>query len=133
MSDQRTVLVVEDDVVFRRVLGYTIKKAGFVVESFGNGALAYDRLIQGNVDCLVTDLQMPVCDGVTLLKRLTETEGYSRPPAILCTAKGLELDSQELIQRFQLSAVMHKPFSPRKLLMMIEEFCRVPAATSSES
>ncbi|MGB7345691.1 MAG: response regulator [Pirellulaceae bacterium] len=119
MSNSKTVLIVEDDPVFRRVLSFSIAKTGMTVETANHGAAGFDRLMEGGIDFLVTDLQMPLCSGIELLERLQAVEGYTCPSTVLCTAKGLELDSDELIKRFGLLAVMHKPFSPRKLTEVI--------------
>lgn len=119
MANQQTVLIVEDDPVFRRVLSYTVAKAGFKSDTASNGANGFDRLMRGDVDFLVTDLQMPVCGGLELLERLKAQADFTRPKTILCTAKGLELDTEELKIRFGLIAIMHKPFSPRKLSDLI--------------
>ena len=121
MSKPPTILIVEDDPVFRRVLHFTVAKSGFKSETASNGEEGYQRLIQGGVDFLVTDLQMPVCSGLELLQRLSDIEGYQRPSTILCTAKGLELDTEELKKQFGLTAIMHKPFSPRKLSDLITQ------------
>lgn len=121
MTKPPTVLIVEDDPVFRRVLNFTVAKSGFQSETASNGEEGYQRLLKGGVDFLVTDLQMPICSGIELLQRLEETEGVEPPAAILCTAKGLELDTEELKKRFNLTAIMHKPFSPRKLSDLISE------------
>jgi CheY-like chemotaxis protein len=110
-----TVLIAEDDPVFRRVMGFSIARTGLTVESVSNGQEAYDRLRQGGIHFLVTDHQMPVCSGLELLEKLNADAEIQCPPVILCTAKGLELDSQGLESRYRLVAVMHKPFSPRKL------------------
>lgn len=114
-----TVLIAEDDPVFRRVMGFTIGRTGLTVESVGNGQAAYERLCQGNIDFLVTDHQMPICTGLELIERVIETPNLSLPPCILCTAKGWELDEAPLRSRYRLVAVMHKPFSPRKLTELI--------------
>lgn len=121
MSQQPTVLIVEDDPVFRRVMNFSIARCGFSVETASDGLAAYQRLCQGGIDFLVTDHQMPVCSGLELLEMLESDPKVNRPPTILCTAKGLELDSQGLQERFALAAVMHKPFSPRKLSELILE------------
>lgn len=115
------ILIAEDDPVFRRVMGFSIARAGFTVESVGDGEAAYQRLCRGGIRFLVTDHQMPICTGLELLDRLaaTQTKRNLWPPAILCTAKGLELDSQAMESRYNLVAVMHKPFSPRKLSELI--------------
>ncbi len=114
-----TVLIIEDDPVFRRVLSFTVAKSGLAVETANDGQFGYERLMQGGIDFIVTDHQMPRCGGVELLTRLKELAGYKRPPAILCTAKGLELDSESLRRDFDIVTVMHKPFSPKKLSELI--------------
>ena len=111
-----TVLIAEDDPVFRRVMVFSIARQGLTVECVSDGEAAYQRLCLGGISFLVTDHQMPICSGVELLERMaTSNTGIVRPPAILCTAKGLELDSADLQSRYDLVAVMHKPFSPRRL------------------
>lgn len=132
MQPPPTVLIAEDDPVFRRVMGFSIARAGFTVESVGDGEAAYQRLCRGGVRFLVTDHQMPVCTGLELLQRLlaTQTKNNPWPPAILCTAKGLELDSQAMESRYNLVAVMHKPFSPRKLSELILKHVPTEAISS---
>lgn len=120
MIDQpATVLIAEDDPVFRRVMSHSIARSGLAVESVADGAAAYERLCHGGVDFLVTDHQMPMCTGLELLEKLVANERVQLPPTILCTARGLELDSHGLQSRYNLVAVMHKPFSPRKLCELI--------------
>lgn len=122
MSQPPTVLIVEDDPVFRRVMSFTIARCGFTVETASDGQVAYQRMCQGGIKFLVTDHQMPVCTGLELLELIEQNPDVDLPPTILCTAKGLELDSQGLQSRFGLAAVMHKPFSPRKLSELIIEY-----------
>ncbi len=125
MPKTPTVLIVEDDPVFRRVMKFTIERSGYVVETASDGMQGYKRLCQGGIAFLVTDHQMPVCTGLELLEMLEGDASIDPPPTILCTAKGLELDSQGLQARFQLAAVMHKPFSPRKLSEVIQQYVHV--------
>ncbi len=130
MSKQPTVLIVEDDPVFRRVMNFTIARSGFAVESASDGLTAYHRICQGGIDFLVTDHQMPICTGLELLERLDSNPEIDSPPTILCTAKGLELDSQGLQSRFGLAAIMHKPFSPRRLSELILQHIASESSTT---
>ena len=116
-----TVLVAEDDPVFRRVMSFSIARSGMSVVSVSDGAAAFERLCQGGIDFLITDHQMPICSGLELLEKLAANPQVQFPPTILCTAKGLELDSQALQSLFKLVAVVHKPFSPRKLCDLITQ------------
>ena len=115
MPTTPTVLIVEDDPVFRRVMSFAVASFDLRVESAADGQQGFDRLIQGGIDFLVTDLQMPICTGLQLIELLDASDAVQRPPTILCTAKGLELDTVDLIRSKDLVAIMHKPFSPRKL------------------
>ena len=114
-----TVLIAEDDPVFRRVIEFTLQRTGLSTESFSDGLSAVDRLQSGGIDFLVTDQQMPGCTGLELLSQKKADPRISEIPSILCTAKGCELDSQHLINEFNLVEVMHKPFSPRRLAKLI--------------
>ena len=133
MSKLPTILIVEDDPVFRRVLSFTIAKSGLNVETANHGGLGFDRLMQGGIDFLVTDLQMPICSGLELLERLDAAPGYSRPGTILCTAKGMELDSEAIIKQYRLAEIMHKPFSPRKLGEAIQRYLSPTGGTSVDA
>lgn len=134
MSSPPCVLIIEDDPVFRRVLGFTVAKSGLAIETANDGEAGFQRLVQGGVDFFVTDHQMPRCGGVELLERLGQLEGFTRPPAILCTAKGLELDTEQLRKDFGLVGILHKPFSPRKLseliLSHLEQFPSTASTTT---
>ena len=116
-----TVLIAEDDPAFRRVISLSIARSGLAVESVADGAAAYERLCLGGIHFLVTDHQMPICSGLELFEKLVANERVPFPPTILCTARGLELDCKGLQSRYNLVAVMHKPFSPRKLCELIVE------------
>lgn len=118
-NDEPTVLIVEDDVVFRRVIAFTVSRAGFKVEHAGNGLEGYDRFMLGDIDFIVTDLQMPCASGVEMLERIGQQTLVPSVPTILCTAKGLELDTDAIVQQFGILTVLRKPFSPRQLTELI--------------
>ena len=117
------ILVAEDDAVFRRVIEFTISRAGFDVVGVSNGRDALEALSSGKFDGLVTDHQMPIMSGIELLNHVRGDDEWSGLSIILCTAKGLELDSEYLTQRYKLVAVLHKPFSPRQLAGLLQQCC----------
>ncbi|WP_218934528.1 response regulator [Rosistilla ulvae] len=111
----KQILVAEDDPVFRRVIAFSLKQMGYAVDSVSDGEQAQAQLIAGEYDMLVTDHQMPLCSGLELIGRLRGTERFANLPIVLCTARGLELDKEQLRNQYQLAEIMHKPFSPRLL------------------
>lgn len=119
MAHRPTVLVAEDDPVFRRVIEFSIASAGFGCETASNGANAFARVERGDIDFLVTDHQMPICNGLELIQRLRAQPNHPSLPIVLCTAKGYELDTTELVAKYALLAVIRKPFSPKHLIQII--------------
>ncbi|MCW5666198.1 MAG: sigma-54-dependent Fis family transcriptional regulator [Piscinibacter sp.] len=63
------VLVVDDEPAIRQVLSAAIGKAGYAVDSAASAAEALARLDAGNVDVVLSDVFMPVTDGIELLKQ----------------------------------------------------------------
>lgn len=116
-----TVLIVEDDPVFRRVTSFAVSRCGVQVEAVADGDAAYQRLLRGGVDYLVTDHQMPRCSGIELLEKIDKDPSLECPPTIFCTAKGFEINSEHLQDRCPLIALVHKPFSPRKLTALLTD------------
>jgi CheY-like chemotaxis protein len=134
MNLSANILIVEDDPVFRRVLSLTVAKSGLNVETAADGESGLERILQGGIDFLVTDYQMPGFGGLELLRRINDLPDNQRPQAILCTARGLELDRAGLCQQYQLVDVMHKPFSPQQLTETLQRCLQVrQRATDRES
>lgn len=120
----RRILIAEDDAVFRRVIEFTLSRAGFTVTAARNGMEALQYIQQQPFDCLVTDQQMPQLSGIELINNIRSSNSQQQNvPIILCTAKGLELDSEFLTDHYDLAAVLHKPFSPRHLAELLDKCC----------
>ncbi|MEM1227521.1 MAG: response regulator [Planctomycetota bacterium] len=134
MIQQPTVLIAEDDPVFRHLLQYTLQRAGYRVVAVADGESAWQRWLAGGIHLLVTDQQMPRCSGIELISRIedhcrsvvmgddTSRDGSpsERTPIILCTAKGLELDRRRLSDQLGLIDVLSKPFSPKQLTRLAD-------------
>ncbi len=64
-------------------------------------------------DLLITDFQMPGVNGEALCQAVRDEMGLRDLPILMCSAKGLELDTQELRNKWNVTQVMFKPFSMR--------------------
>ncbi|MEM9365729.1 MAG: response regulator [Planctomycetota bacterium] len=125
------ILIAEDDPVFRHLLDFTLKRAGFHVVVASDGNVAAEYLTANPIDFIVTDHQMPGCSGEELL-RMLRAKG-EQPPTILCTAKGWELDHDRLMEEHQLIGILSKPFSPSKLVRMIQDHFQTIEAQGIEA
>lgn len=114
----RTVLVVDDSVTIRQMVSYTLKQAGFGVIEASDGQDALERLGAGRVDLVITDLNMPRMDGITMIRRLRGRPASKYTPVVMLTTESQETKRQEG-RAAGASAWMVKPFHPDKLLAVI--------------
>ena len=114
------------------VLAVSLKfsKAGFEVSSAADGQAAWEVIQQVRPQIVISDLQMPKMDGLDLVRKMRSEPDFHDIPVILLTAKGYELDEEELRQEFGIQAVICKPFSPRELLQLVQSLLGVSAAVS---
>lgn len=80
------ILVAEDETGVRQFLAEALESAGHDVVAVGDGALALAELRKGSFDVLLTDLKMPHCDGMTLVR--TSRQEQPDVEVIVLTAFG---------------------------------------------
>ena len=130
MSNSTRVLVVEDDAALRDAMCDTIQYAGYRVLSASNGEEALWCLKRERVDLIVSDVQMDVMDGNTLLREAKAL----RPelPFVLVTAYGSIENAVKAMQEGAADYLL-KPFEAEVLLEMVSRrrclsvVSRVPA------
>ena len=75
---------------------------------------------------IITDYQMPTCDGAAICDFVRQTLKNQDLPIILCSAKALELDEAELEERWHLAGLFYKPFSIKEILAKVEHILATP-------
>ena len=106
-----TVLIVEDSVVVLKFLTIVFKNAGFKVKTASDGFEALEKAIKDDINLVVTDLNMPQMDGITLLKNLKENEDTKKIPVILMSSN--VPDKNEIAGSY---AFLRKPFKEREIV-----------------
>ena len=117
MTEERLIVIVDDDASLRRSLGNLLGSTGFNVETF---ASAEAFLAAGKVaamDALVLDVRMPGMSGVDLLVELGRRA--SRLPVVVLTAHGDD-DVRKQCLRAGALAFLTKPFQAQDLLDAIQ-------------
>jgi len=79
------VLVVDDDMINRKLLSVLLKKAGHSVIEAENGMEAFNIIKNEPVDIVLLDIIMPVMDGIDLLKLLKSDDTHSNIPVAILT------------------------------------------------
>ena len=119
MSSKR-VLVADDEVHILDVVSYKLQNAGLEVITARDGTEALEQARAERPDLVIIDYQMPGLNGLEVCLQLREDPETSRIPAIMLTARGLDVEQDEL-SRAGISVVIAKPFSPREILSCVEE------------
>ena len=109
---QRRVMVVDDDPVSRRALQRSIRRVGCAVLAAENGQHACELLSRYDVDAVVTDVSMPVVDGLRLLEQIHERD--EEIPVILITGKPSLMTVMRAMER-RAFGFLAKPCDPNVL------------------
>lgn len=114
------IMLVEDEPSISEVVTLYLKRAGFQVQAFADGALALEKLQQNLPDLLVLDLMVPNVDGYEITRWLRDR---SDVPIIILTARRSEADR---IAGLEMGAddYVVKPFSPQELVSRVRAVLR---------
>lgn len=114
------ILLVDDEPYLTSLVAQALQKRGDnpEVARDGNAGLAAAR--RARPDLIVTDLQMPGCDGLTMAKQLKQDAQTADVPLIMLSARGHRVPPSEQGQT-NIRSIVAKPFSMKQLLAQIDE------------
>jgi two-component system, chemotaxis family, chemotaxis protein CheY len=111
------VLIVDDSSVMRKIVERALRQAGLelgeVVEA-SNGVEALAEAQKGSLDIILSDINMPVMDGLELLKSLPAVEAAKGVPVVMITTEGSEARVVEALSAGA-KAYLRKPFTPEQV------------------
>ncbi|MBI5740186.1 MAG: response regulator [Nitrospirae bacterium] len=119
----KTILIVDDSASMRQLVTFALRDAGYDVVAAVDGKDALGKLSGTKVDMVVTDLNMPNMDGITLIKQLRCGAGNKFTPVIMLTTESQEAKKQEG-RLAGASGWLVKPFTPEKLIEVIKKFVK---------
>ncbi|SDZ80144.1 two-component system, chemotaxis family, sensor kinase CheA [Desulfuromusa kysingii] len=112
----KTILMAEDSLITRTQMKRILKGAGYQVITAVDGLDALDKLKAQPVDALVSDVQMPNIDGLTLTARVRQLKKYRELPIILVTSLASEEDRRKGAD-VGANAYLTKPTFDQKVLL----------------
>ncbi|MFK7776950.1 MAG: response regulator [Gimesia sp.] len=115
------IYVCDDDSHIVRAISMKLKKAGMEVECFSDGLTCWEKIDERAPHLIITDLQMPRMNGLELCEKIRDCKDTQNIPITLLTGKGFEFDHDEYIEKLNITNVMVKPFSPKKLLERVQK------------
>lgn len=114
------VLIVDDSKTVRNLVAFIMKKEGFKVTTAEDGLDGLEKLYgAGEVDLIVSDVNMPRMDGLTFIKTLREQEAYRDIPIVVLSTEGQDKDIQTGLT-VGANLYMVKPAQPEKLVRNVK-------------
>jgi two-component system phosphate regulon response regulator PhoB len=117
------IYIVEDDNDVAGLIKFNLQASGFVTACFVRGDEAFRQAMSNPPALFLLDVMVPGMDGITLCKRIRESEQLKRIPVIFVSAK---MSEDEKLEGFDAGAddYVTKPFSPRELVVRVEAVLR---------
>lgn len=127
MNERPRILVVDDEPQLTRVLRTGLKSRGYDVRTAADGLSGFETFIDWHPDLVITDLAMPVMDGLELCRRV---RAISSVPIIVLSAKGEEKTKVEALD-IGADDYITKPFGIDELLARVRASLRRAATVVS--
>lgn len=115
-----TILAVDDSASMRQMVTFTLKGAGFDVIEAVDGEDALTKAKSSKPDLILTDVNMPKMDGISLIKELRKLPEYKFTPMLMLTT---ESGGDKKMEGKQAGATgwLVKPFNPDQLVNTINK------------
>ena len=132
----KTLLVVEDNTDMRNFVVSLLDQDYRIIEAV-QGKQALQKLSEHSIDLLISDIMMPVMDGIRLLENIRNSETWHELPVILLTARAADEDRIQAL-RARADEYLAKPFNAEELKLKVANLLRrtstqSPAVSHSES
>lgn len=116
----KTVMVVDDSASVRQMVSFTLRQHGLEIIEAANGSEALAKLSKKSINMLITDVNMPELDGISLVRKVRENTSYKFIPIIILTT---EFTSEKKHEGRTAGATgwIVKPFKPDQLLAVVKK------------
>jgi two-component system chemotaxis response regulator CheY len=115
-----TILAVDDSASMRQMVSFTLKGAGYDVTEAKDGAEALTMAKSGKFNLVLTDVNMPGMDGITLTKELRSLPAYKFVPILTLTTESSD-DKKKAGKAAGATGWIVKPFNPDQLLPTVKK------------
>ncbi len=115
----RTILTVDDSRSVRQMVGFTLREQGFDVLEAADGQEALDLLGSRKVDMVITDLNMPIVDGIAMIKGARSLPDCRFIPIVMLTTESQDNKKQEGKAAGATGWIV-KPFQPAQLTSVVK-------------
>lgn len=131
MSDQKTIVVVDDDADFLALINEVLREEGYHVVPLSTGEGAFQAIKERGPDLVLLDVRLPGVSGYHVLHSLLTEPGTSHIPVIVCTGEPWSLRYRERTLSEMGVTVLPKPFAIDALIDQIDRLTGAAPAQGS--
>ena len=125
MSAEYTCLVVEDSPMMRQLLVFALSRVkNLRVTEADDGVDGLRKLAAGRFDIILTDINMPIMDGLKLVKRVRTDPVHKDTPVIIITTEGAAEDRKRAIE-LGANAYITKPIQAPQVIAKVKELLKI--------
>ena len=119
----KRVLAVDDSDTMRDMVSFTLKREGFEVVEAEDGLAGIEASANGNYDLVISDVNMPRMDGISMVSQLRQDPKFRSTPILILTT---ESDQNKKVAGKAAGATgwIVKPFDPDQLIDVVRRVCR---------
>lgn len=116
----KTILIVDDSASMRQLVTLTLKNAGFNVIQAKDGKDGLNKFSRDKMDLVITDLNMPVMDGIEMIRQIRSGNSNKFAPIILLTTESQDKKKKQGKQAGATGWIV-KPFKPEQLVAVAKK------------
>ncbi len=120
-----TILIIDDRPINREFLSMLLGYAGHRVLEAEHGAMALDILSTETLDIIITDIVMPIMDGITFVKTVRANPAFATIPIILYTATYHMAEARALADSGGIQHIIYKPSEPQIILDILNSILKM--------
>jgi len=124
-EDKKKVIVVEDEMIFAKVIKLRLESCGYDVEIATDAYQGTQSIITKNYDLIILDLMMPAGGGYSLLERIKKYPAKSMIPVIIMTGKHIDANDESIAHQLDIKAIFSKPYDTTKFLNTVQNLAPV--------
>jgi two-component system chemotaxis response regulator CheY len=126
MSTEYSCLVVEDSPMMRQLIVLALSRVrNLHVTEADDGVDGLRKLATGKFDIILTDINMPIMDGLKLVKRVRTDATHKMTPIIVITTEGSSEDRKRALD-LGANAYITKPIQAPQVIAKVKELLKIP-------
>ena len=119
----RQILTVDDSASIRQMVCFTLRKAGYEVAEAVDGKDGLEKCGRQKFDLVITDLNMPVMDGLQMIASIRKLAGYGFVPILMLTTES-QAEKKDAGRKAGATGWIVKPFNADQLIAVVQKLVK---------